>query len=142
MTKTFRIESSSVGNEGERASLTLGPYADGSFRVEVRRDRLHATADIATRTRRGHQSDGLSDYFAGLAANWKGWSGPRDWSSSESDLSLSAKGDPTGLIHLHIHLNHGAPPYWELDFGLGLEAGELERLAEEALAFEQSARAT
>jgi hypothetical protein len=142
VTKTFTIESSSVGNEGERASLTLGPYANGSFRAEVRRDRLYATADVATRVRRGHQSDGLADYFASLATNWKGWSGPCDWTSLEGDLSLSAESHRTGHIHFHVHLNHGAPPYWELDFGLGVEAGELERLAEEARAFEQSARAT
>lgn len=142
MTKTFTIESSNIGNERERASLTLGPYASDSFRAEVRRDRLHAATDIITRVRRGHPSDGLADYFAGLAANWQGWSGPREWSSFESDLKLSAQNHQTGHIHLHVHLNHGAPPYWEVDFELGLEAGELERLTGEARAFEQSAHAT
>jgi hypothetical protein len=120
----------------------LGPYANDSFRAEVRRDRLYATADIVTRVRRGEPSEGLADYFADLAANWEGWSGPREWSSFEEDLRLSARSHRTGQIQLHVHLNHGAPPYWELDFGLGLEAGELERLSGEARAFEQSAHAT
>jgi len=142
VTKTFTIESSTVGNEGERASLTLGPYANDSFRAEVRRDRLHASADIVSRVHRGHPSDGLADFFTGLAANWKGWSGQREWISFERDLKLSAQSHHTGHIHLHVHLNHGAPPSWELGFGLGLEAGELERLSTEARAFEQSARAT
>jgi hypothetical protein len=142
VTKTFTIESSVIGNERERASLTLGPYASDSFRAEVRRDRLHATADIVTRVRRGQPSDGLADYFAGLAANWKGWSGQREWTSFERDLKLSAQSHHTGHIDLHVNLNHGAPPYWELQFGIALEAGELERLSVEAREFEQSARPT
>ena len=140
MTNILTIESSEVGTEGERATLTLGPYGAGSFRVEVRRDRLHATAEIVSRVHRGHQSDGLADFFAGIAADWKGWSGQRDWRSLESDLRLSAESPHGGGVHLVVHLSHGAPPYWELDFSLGLEPGQLERLAAESHAFEQSAR--
>jgi hypothetical protein len=110
MTKTLTIESSNIGTEGERATLTLGPYGRGSFRAEVRRDRLHATADIVSRVHRGHQSDGLADFFAGLAADWKGWTGQREWSSFEHDLKLSAQSPRGGGVHLGVHLNHGAPP--------------------------------
>jgi Family of unknown function (DUF6228) len=140
MTNTFTIESSNVGTEGERATLTLGPYVRGSFLAEVRRDRLHATADIVSRIHRGHPSDGLADFFAGLATDWKGWTGQREWSSFENDLRLSAESPRGGGVHLRVRLNHGAPPYWQLDFGLGLEPGQLERLAAESRGFEQSAR--
>jgi hypothetical protein len=140
VTKTFTIESSSVGKEGERASLTLGPYANDSFRAEVRRDRLHATADIVSRAYRGYPSEGLADFFSGLAADWKGWTGLREWSSFENDLKLSAQSPRGGGVLLSVHINHGAPPYWELDFGLGVEPGQLDGLAAEARGFEQSAR--
>jgi hypothetical protein len=140
VTKTFTIESSSVGNEGERASLTLGPYTRHSFGAEVRRDRLRATAQIVSRVHRGHPSEGLGDFFSGLAADWRGWTGVREWSSLENDLKLSAENPHGGGVLLRVHLNHGAPAYWELDFGLGLESGQLDRLAAEARGFEQSAR--
>jgi hypothetical protein len=138
--KTFTIESSSVGNEGERASLTLGPYKHHSFGAEVRRDRLCANAQIMSRLHRGHPAEGLGDFFSRLAADWRGWTGLREWSSLENDLTLSAENQRGGGIVLRVRLHHGAPPYWELDFGLGLESGQLDRLAAEAREFEQSAR--
>ena len=136
--KTLTIESAEVGNEGERASLTLGPYNGDSFGAEVRRDRLRARADIVSKIFRGHSSEGLVEFFEALAANWKGWTGKREWISIERDLVLSATGH-AGRIGLEVQLNHGAPPYWELRSTLGLEADQLDGLAAEAREFEKSA---
>jgi len=134
----LRIESSQAGSEGERPSLTLGPYEGHSFLAEARHDRLRASARIVSKLFRGRSTEGLEEFFKGIAADWKGWDGKREWVSVERDLYLSATGD-RGRVDLRIHLHYAAPPEWELDFTLPLEASQLDQLAADASAFEQSA---
>jgi hypothetical protein len=135
---TLTIESSQVGNEGERASLTLGPYERDTFLAEARHDRLRASARIVSKRFRGRTTEGLEEFFRGIAADWKGWDGKREWASVERDLVLSATGH-SGRVDLGVHLHYAAPPDWELDFTLPLEASQLDRLAADASEFEQSA---
>ncbi len=43
----------------------------------------------------------LEEFFAGLAADWRGWSGTREWTSLESDLSIEAR-------HEYGHVQSGS----------------------------------
>ena len=122
----------------ERPSLTLGPYNGDTFLAEVRRDRLRASADVVSKLYRGHSSEGLVDFFEGIAANWKGWTGEHEWISVERNLVLSAEGH-AGRVGIQVQLCHGAPPYWELRFALWLEANQLDDLVVEARELERSA---
>jgi hypothetical protein len=135
MTDAFIIKSATDG-----ASLILRWTDPTSFQAEIRRPRLDASTRVLSRVgRSGDQSDGLDKFFGGLAADWKGWTGSREWKSLERDLILSAKHGPGG-IGLKVQLHDGAPPVWKLEFELGLESVQLDQLAAAAATFERSRR--
>ena len=135
MTDAFTIKSAADG-----ASLILRWEDPDQFQAEIRRPRLGANTRVASRVARsGDQSDGLAEFFGGLAADWKGWIGSREWKSLERDLILSAKHGPGGIA-LKMQLHHGAPPVWKLECELGLESAQLDQLATAAATFERSRR--
>ena len=77
----------------------------------------------------------LAAFFAGLAADWRGWSGTREWASLEADLRIEARHE-YGKLQLRVTLsqyradwgNHG----WQATADLTLEPGEeLSRVADE-----------
>ena len=129
MPEPFLIESRDPG-----ASVALRPHDRESFLAEVHQPGLHATALVYS-----YLSAGLGEFFAGLAASWTGWAGVREWGSLEGELTLRAESDRTGHVYLTVRLRRGAPPEWEVEAALVLEAGQLERLAAAARAFERSA---
>jgi hypothetical protein len=47
----------------------------------------------------------LADFFAGLAADLRGWSGTREWTSLESDLKIEARHE-YGHVHLDVTLRN------------------------------------
>lgn len=69
----------------------------------------------------------LEEFFAGLAADWRGWSGIREWTSLESDLSIEARHE-YGHVQVRVTLcdalagwgNHG----WKATADLTLDPGE------------------
>lgn len=72
----------------------------------------------------------LKAFFDGLAADWKGWPGTREWRSVEGELLLAAKCDSTGHISLSVHLQPGRHPFgWKLCAMLLVEAGQLDGIA-------------
>jgi len=74
-------------------------------------------------------SVGLADFFAGIAADWRGWTGSREWASLDGELTLRAESDRTGHVYLRARLRHGAPAEWLVAVVLVLEGGQLDRLA-------------
>jgi hypothetical protein len=129
MADTFVIESSEAG-----ATLELSALDSNFFLARVTHGGLDATARVGS-----YLSTGLGDFFASLAADWKGWEGARRWESLEGELSLAAESDRTGHVDLLVHLHNGAPVRWKLDLHLTLEAGQLERIVGGARRFERSA---
>lgn len=47
---------------------------------------------------------GLPKYFGGLAANWRGWRGEREWESLEGGVRLIATHDRLGTVSLTAEL--------------------------------------
>lgn len=92
----------------------------------------------ATKTVYAHYGSGwreLTDFFAGLANDWKGWPGIREWVSIESDLKIEAR-HQYGHVQLRITLRHDRAEWgnsgWTASADLTLEPGEqLSRVAEE-----------
>jgi len=81
---------------------------------------------------------GFADFFGGIATNWKGWKGAREWSALEGEMNLKAHSDRTGHVYLSVEIQDGAPPRWQLNATLVLEAGQLDRLATDGREFEES----
>lgn len=100
----------------------------------------HVAVDGLSATKRvyAHYATGwgeLADFFAGLAADWRGWSGMREWSSLESDFKIEARHD-YGHVQLHVTLHHALAGWgnhgWKASADLTLEPGEqLSRVADE-----------
>ena len=77
---------------------------------------------------------GLAEYFEGLAADWRGWSGERRWESLEGDVRLLAVHDGRGTITLRAGLQTEAfaQHRWTASAELLLDAGGLDGLARQA----------
>jgi len=102
----------------------------------------HYTAHIrgfgldASDTVWGHAAGGLTAFFGDIAASWKGWEGTKSWAPLESTLSMSARTDRGGHVFLDVTLASGAGDSWRVFAPLVLEAGQLQRIAADAAAFE------
>ena len=76
---------------------------------------------------------GVAKLFKRMASKWRGWSGSLEFSSIEGDLFLSASTDALGHVQLVVHLrNYHPDDDWEVTIPIHLEAGSLERYANEA----------
>jgi hypothetical protein len=139
MAETFTIESAEFGPEGERASLTLRPHDANYFLAEMRSAGLQAIAQINSGARRGFAWEGFGEFFTGIAANWKGWTGRREWKSLEGDLKLDAENGGRGLVAIGVYVHYGAPAQWKVQFAIRVESARLDQLATDARSFERSA---
>jgi hypothetical protein len=65
----------------------------------------------------------LADFFAELAASWRGWPGERTYESVEHDLRIVATHD--GHVRLKVRLWQSSDPNgWTVETTLRLDAGE------------------
>ena len=80
---------------------------------------------------------GLTELFAELAANWKGWVGAKSWESVEGDFKLSCTCDSLGHVFVKVTLgsNFGSPSEWHVESGLILEAGQLDAIVQDVKLF-------
>ena len=140
------ISNSASARADEMASLSLKSVGDGTmmkffdlerssggvlegFTVEVDGPALRGIARVDC-----YMSDNLGDYFSDLAQSWKGWSGEKVWQSIERELRLGAKCDSLGHITLSYCLSSGYVECpWSVTGSILLEAGQLERIAVEAV---------
>jgi hypothetical protein len=83
---TFLIESSERGSV-----LELRPDGEEFFIADLRELNLHATIRVCS-----FMSDGFGDFFEEMAANWRGWSGEKQWSSLEGEFILRSHSDRLG----------------------------------------------
>jgi hypothetical protein len=71
----------------------------------------------------------LETFFRGLAKQWSGWQGKKQWRSIDGELALATI-DSTGHVGLLACLKSGPYPYdWSLTTTLLIEAGQLEQIA-------------
>lgn len=74
----------------------------------------------------------LVGLFVEMAENWAGWEGAKTWDAIEGDFSLSCTSDRLGHIALKVELvGRDAPELWSAKFNVEVEAGQLEKIANE-----------
>ena len=75
-----------IGPASERLRLSAEPDdpALDYLVADLSVDGLSATKSVYAHYASGWRE--LADFFAGLATDWRGWSGTREWTSLESDL--------------------------------------------------------
>ena len=128
MIECFAVQSSDDG-----ARFELRRHNQGHLVAELHGRGLDASVLVSA-----YMFDGFADFFGGLATDWKGWKGAREWRALEGELKLKADSDRTGHVHLSVELRDGAPPRWQVNAALVLEAGQLDGLAARGREFEQS----
>ena len=79
---------------------------------------------------------GLGQYFAELAAAWRGWDGDKTWEALEGDVRIAASHDGKGTVAMLVELRAEPTvrrdPDWCASVVLTLDAGGLDRLARAA----------
>lgn len=77
----------------------------------------------------------LANLFLEMAKNWTGWDGAKTWNATEGDFNLSCTSDKLGHIGLNAELvGRDAPELWSVEFKIEMEAGQLEKIANEMMA--------
>jgi hypothetical protein len=70
--------------------------------------------------------------FVEMAENWTGWEGAKTWDAIEGDFTLSCTSDRLGHITLEVELvGRDDPELWSAKFNIEVEAGQLEKIANE-----------
>jgi hypothetical protein len=75
------------------------------------------------------EPQGLADFLAGVAADWRGWTGDRTWRSAEAEVRLSLRHEKANTVLVRVELEDGAPPHWRCEAELEVDPGVLEQLA-------------
>jgi Family of unknown function (DUF6228) len=84
--------------------------------------------------------EGLSTYFRRIADDWRGWDGPRGWSSLEGEFDFQATHDGLGHVELRVRMRGGLDADdWQAEGTIWIDAGQLETLARAARSFDSSA---
>jgi hypothetical protein len=98
-----------------------------SFLIEVKAYDVRAEARAST-----YMAEDLGKFFQSIADDWKGWKGSKSWSTLESELELAATSDSLGHVRLEFVLRKPHNGFqWELRGALELEAGQLDRIAQD-----------
>jgi hypothetical protein len=121
------VDAVEIGSASDHLRLSAEP---GDPTLDYLMADLSVDGLSATKRVYAHYASGwreLANFFAGLATDWRGWSGTREWTSVESDLKIEARHE-FGHVQLHVTLrqamadwgNHG----WTASADLTLEPGE------------------
>ncbi len=103
-----------------------------SFTVELEAPDFRASVQVEN-PGYGHSP---SQLFQRLAEQWSGWKGSETWHSMEGELEIEATCDATGHVKLALRIpGYGEFLRWSASMWVAVEAGQLERLAQEARAF-------
>ncbi len=107
------------------------------YLVSVSGDGLEAEAAVTSL-----EGDMLDDFLGGLAADFRGWSGVREWRSLEGGFRIDATWANRGHVTLCIRLEpSGLGAGWEVSAEFDVEAGaEMEALSAEVAGFFASTR--
>lgn len=102
-----------------------------SYAVRLSVAGLQAHADVYF-----YGDDGLPEFVADLARDWRGWSGRRDWYSLEGQLTLDAEHDGLGTVEVIAGLTPDAAFLpWRASAVLHLDAGGLDGAADSVARF-------
>lgn len=114
-----------IKSSRDGASLVLEGTSEGrevgAYTAHLETAGLHAVTGVYM-----YGTDGLPDFFAELAGDWRGWQGQHGWSSLEGELSLDVEHDGMGVATTIVTLTpEVAPLQWEARMSLSLDAGAL-----------------
>jgi hypothetical protein len=74
--------------------------------------------------------------FAEMAQRWSGWSGELVWESLEGEFTIKSSRDRSGHIFIRVELRSGPMLNdWHVVATVAAEAGQLEKLAVNAIGF-------
>jgi Family of unknown function (DUF6228) len=117
------------GNGSEALTITSDEEPEPLYwRVELQTDGLNAATDIdldAIRRRVGP----IDEFFATLAADWRGWEGERSW--GQPPITLTATHDGLGHIRVTVGLEEFYDR-WRVRGELVLDAGHFDQVARDA----------
>jgi hypothetical protein len=111
------------------ATVEFRRGAADRFGVQVERPELTAAVEV-------YCIDGFRDplslveFLDGIARDWRGWEGTRNWSALEGEFSLSCRADRLGHIYMTVRLGgqiESEP--WSVEFQINTEASQIEPLA-------------
>jgi hypothetical protein len=125
----------------DKAFLFLSDEYDGtstrrdgalwSMRARLRVPSLEASALVHLTAR---QEGDLPAYFATLAAEWKGWTGTREWRADEGGLHLSCTHDGRETVSMGTEL-HELNLGWIVRAVVPIDVGALDQVAADVAAF-------
>ena len=107
----------------------VDPYGEGYVRkadVEIRADGLtvRTTATLSAM----YDKVDLAEYFAGLAADWRGWKGERQWEALEQEMQIDSWHDGRANVMVAVTVRRPERAYaddaWSARIVFTLESGE------------------
>jgi hypothetical protein len=104
-----------------RGHIKIEWAGDDEWKLSLQFDTVSATLT----TPYLYSEKSLPDFFADLAANWKGWKGERVWSAYALGITAVHNGRSRVLLTLDIH-PFAVPNPWRATATLEVEPGELE----------------
>jgi hypothetical protein len=107
----------------------------GTLAVEIRAGGLAYDESVLSAG-----GDGLAAFLAGLAADWRGWDGPRTWDAIEHGMTIEATHHGKRVELLFIVRRDNRPDAWEARLPILVAPGE--SLARVAIAGQQLFAAT
>jgi hypothetical protein len=111
------------------AKLEFSEVGNEYFTVTFSSVSLSASHRVWVYTR---DCERLVSLFIEMAENWTGWEGAKIWDAIEGDFSLSCTCDKLGHITLKVALvERDTPELWSARFNVEVEAGQLEKIANE-----------
>jgi hypothetical protein len=73
----------------------------------------------------------LDEFYASLAADWRGWEGTRSWEAIEEGLALHCLNDGVSTARITAVLRQRLPVDWVAHVTLPVDLAQLTRIAEE-----------
>jgi hypothetical protein len=131
-TGTGSVRVGGVGNHLVLSLNEVGPGDSGDVRVwslvvELRAEGLSATTSVWLGAEGVEEP--LSDFFARLAADWKGWDGTRSWLGMDHGLDLHCVNDGISTAHLDVVLRHLSGADWTAEAVVPVDLGQLASVA-------------
>lgn len=110
--------------------IEFSDVEDDYFRVAVRSHDHSATRRVYAFT----DGPGITGLFTEAAEQWNGWQGAKVWESLEGELRIELSIDRLGhvTVGIRVRSDQGGSDEWQLEAELGLDAGQLERVARDA----------
>jgi len=130
-----------IGHEGSWLRLAepegIPRWRRRDGRLEAFRARLelpHLNAEGLVHLADTPLENSLADFLDGLASQWRGWKGEREWQTYEGTLALSCSHDRLGHVAVSTSLSDLSRS-WLVHGSVTVDAGDLDRIARDVRSF-------